>query len=177
MSVDETVVTLDAVPREQAPVLASLFELYAHDFSEHVPLEIKPSGRFDIPIADAWWTDAGHSPFFVRSDGKLGGFALVRRGSRVSGATDVMDVAEFFVVRGLRRKGIGERAAHALFERFPGKWEMRVRRTNVAASQFWSRVVESWSGRPAERAAYTADGVEWDVLRVDTSGRSVPLIA
>lgn len=168
MIVHETVVTLDAVPREQAPVLESLFELYAYDFSEHVPLELKSNGRFDVPIADEWWTDEGRFPFFVRSDGKLCGFALVKRGSRVSGATDVMDVAEFFVLRGLRRKRIGERAARALFERFPGKWEMRVRRTNLAANQFWSRVVQSWSGRPAERAAYTADGVEWDVLRIET---------
>jgi predicted acetyltransferase len=167
MPVHQAVVTLDAVPREEKRVLERLFQLYAYDFSEHVPLEVEASGRFDVPIADAWWTDENRSPFFVRSDGKLCGFALVKRGSRVDGATDVMDVAEFFVLRGLRRKRLGERAAHALFERFPGKWEMRVRRTNVAANQFWSRVVQSWSGRPADRAAYTADGVEWDVLRIE----------
>jgi predicted acetyltransferase len=172
MNVDETVVTLDAVTREEAHVLESLFQLYAYDFSEHVALELGSNGRFDVPIADEWWTEEGRSPFFVRADGKLCGFALVKRGSRVSGATDVMDVAEFFVVRGLRRKRVGERAAHALFERFPGTWEMRVRRTNVAANQFWSRVVQSWAGRPGERAAYTVGGVEWDVLRIETSDRS-----
>ncbi|MDB4987429.1 MAG: hypothetical protein JWN04_2607 [Myxococcaceae bacterium] len=162
-------VVLEPIAQAQSPILLNLVELYAHDFSEHVPLELKPSGRFDVPLGDSWWTAEGHHPFFIRWNEKLVGFALVRRGSRISGAADVMDVAEFFVVRGVRRKKIGASVAHALFKAFPGRWELRVRQTNVAALKFWSRAVEAWSGRPADCTPFSANNVDWHVLHVDSS--------
>src|SRR4051812_27814872 len=100
------IVLLEPIAKAQSEVLQNLFELYAHDFSEHVPLDLKPTGRFEIDVGDRWWTE-GHYPFFIRCDQQLCGFALVRRGSLVTGATDVMDVAEFFVVRGVRRRKVG----------------------------------------------------------------------
>lgn len=161
-------VTLVKIDPSQAQVLASLLELYVHDFSEHVPVPLKPSGRFELPLDERWWTAVDHFPFFVHHEGSLAGFALVRRGSRVTSELEVMDVAEFFVVRGLRRRGVGQAAAHALFSAFPGSWEVRVRRSNAAAQRFWSGVARSWLGHDAARAPFSAQGVEWDVLRLDS---------
>ncbi|MBV9947285.1 MAG: GNAT family N-acetyltransferase, partial [Myxococcales bacterium] len=159
MIASEPAVTLEPIAREQETVLQNLFDFYVYDFSEQLPLEIKPSGRFELRVGDAWWTTEGHFAFFVRYAGSLCGFALVRRGSRVTGTADVMDMAEFFVARGLRRRRIGQKAAHALFRAFPGRWEVRVRRSNVSASRFWARVAESWSGRPAASTFYESEGV------------------
>jgi predicted acetyltransferase len=170
----EQQVILEPIAQQQAAVLQNMVELYAHDFSEHVPLDLKPNGRFDVSIGDLWWTAVGHYPFFIRWHGKLVGFALVRRGSRVTAATEVMDVAEFFVIRGARGRGIGTSAAHALFGAFPGAWEMRVRRTNVAAMKFWSRSVEAWTGRPAHGISFSADGVDWNVVRMISADRPGP---
>ncbi|MEO8797938.1 MAG: GNAT family N-acetyltransferase [Polyangiaceae bacterium] len=167
---------LEAIGREQAPVLENLFELYCYDFSEHVPLDLKPSGRFEIPVSEAWWTHDDHFPFLIREGINLVGFALARQGSRVSAATNVMDVAEFFVVRGARARGLGTQAAHALFTRFPQAWEIRVRVSNVPAQTFWSRVVEEWLGEAVEPRPFTHEGVAWNVLsipaRLETSCRS-----
>jgi len=159
-------VALERVAQEEAPVLLNLAQLYAHDFSEHVRVELNASGRFDVPLGDVWWTREDHAPFFIRCDGKLAGFALVRRGSRVTGDADAMDVAEFFVVRGARRSGVGMTAAHALFEAAgDARWEIRVRRSNPAALRFWMRVVEAWTMGAATSAPFEASGVEWDLLR------------
>ena len=125
-------VTLEPVAKEHAPVLRNLYQLYAHDFTEHVRFPISPTGLFDVAPSEDWWTADGHSPFFIRSQGELAGFALVRRGSRVTADPDVMDIAEFFVLRGLRKNGIGAAAARALFTTFGGRWDIRVRATNVA---------------------------------------------
>jgi predicted acetyltransferase len=130
-----------------------------------------PSGRFEVDPGDRWWTDEAHFPYFIRcAGGRLAGFALVRRGSRITGARDVMDVAEFFVVRGERRTGIGIAIAHALFDAFPGPWEIRVRRANAPALRFWSRavgaVVEEEEAVATTRV--TRDGVEWEVLRFES---------
>lgn len=155
---------LEPIRREQAPVLRNLFQLYAHDFSEHVPLDLAETGRFDVDAGEQWWASDDHFPFFLRASGKLCGFALIKRGSRITFATEVMDVVEFFVVRGARRTGVGTAAARALFTAFPGAWEIRVRTTNGPALSFWSRVVEPW---PVRRAPFARDGVEWDVLRIE----------
>ncbi len=156
---------LEPVAKADAPILRNLFELYAHDFSEHVPLELKASGRFEVDPGGRWWTDDAHFPYFIRCNGgRLAGFALVRRGSRITGASDVMDVAEFFVVRGERRKGIGVVTAHALFDAFPGPWEIRVRHANTPAMSFWSRAVGARVEGQVARTRVTLDGVDWDVL-------------
>lgn len=161
----ETEIALEPIPRERSSVLQNLFELYVHDFSEQVPLRLQQSGRFELSPGEAWWTRDDHFAHFIRVRGELVGFALVRRGSRVTQAVDVMDVAEFFVLRGARRTGVGTVAAHALFRLFPGAWEVRVRLTNPAALRFWSRAVESCTAQPAAATAIAIDGVDWLVLR------------
>jgi predicted acetyltransferase len=162
-------VVLEPVVREQAAVLNNLFELYAHDFSEFVPLDVKPSGRFDVAVGEQWWARDDHAPFFIRWNGKLCGFALVRKGSRITGDGDVMDVAEFFVVRGARGKGVGAAAACALFAAFPGHWEIRVRQANAPALRFWSRVLASASGgTTVTGSSHSLDGVDWQVFRVES---------
>lgn len=160
-------VALEAMTREDAPVLANMFELYAHDFSEYVPLPLKPSGRFEIAIDERWWTDEDHSPFFIHLSGQLCGFALVCKGSRVDAeARETMDVAEFFVLRSARGKRVGMTAAHALFARFPGAWEVRVRLVNEPANKFWTRVFASWTAGPTTTARHASQGVEWNVFRL-----------
>ncbi len=158
-------VTLERIQRDSATVLDNLFELYAYDFSEHVPIQLHPSGRFGITPSDAWWTRGDHFAYLIRREGALAGFALARAGSRVTAAADVMDVAEFFVLRGERRKRIGTRAAHALFAEFPRAWEVRVRQTNVSAMAFWSHAAETWTGRAVEATPLSIDEVTWNVLR------------
>ena len=78
-----------------------------------------------------------------------------------------MDVAEFFVVRGALGNGIGMSVAHTLFEAFPGRWEVRVRRANAPAARFWGRAIEAWSGRAVESVPFSSDGVDWEVFRVE----------
>jgi adenosylhomocysteine nucleosidase len=167
----ETDVSLELIHRDRASVLHNLFELYVHDFSEQLPLQIQSSGRFELTPGEVWWTRDDHFPYLILSQGELAGFALVRRGSRVTSASDVMDVAEFFVLRGARGKGLGTRAAHALFRQFPQTWELRVRRTNPGALQFWVRAAESWTEQPVTARPVTIEGVDWDVLRFTASSR------
>lgn len=168
MDTTEASIVLEAITGNTASTLGNLFELYTYDFSEHMPLQIKATGRFEHAPSDVWWTRDDHFGYFIKVRGELAGFALVRAGSRVTNAPDVMDVAEFFVLRGIRGRGIGRIAAHALFKAFPGTWEVRVRRTNVAAMQFWSRIAESYVRRPVSSSPFSVEGIDWDLLRFVT---------
>lgn len=153
-------VTLEPVDLARRDVLDRLFQLYAHDFSAFLPLPLGEDGRFDERVADKWFEKAEHYAFFIRQSGALAGFALVWRGSHVVAGRDTMDVSEFFVVRGARRARVGMRAVHALFERFPGPWEIRVRQSNPDALAFWESVATL-------RTTFEQNGAAWWLLTND----------
>jgi predicted acetyltransferase len=112
---------IEAIPArpEQEPILANLLELYAHDFREFLDLELGDDGRFGYSCLPLYWSEPGRHPFLVWVEGRLAGMVLVKRGSEVSGNEAVWDMAEFFVLRGYRRRGIGTQIAHKVWRRFP----------------------------------------------------------
>jgi predicted acetyltransferase len=132
---------------EHESVLANLLELYQHDFSEFENVVLGEDGRFSYKHLHLYWKEPNRFPFLIRVDERLAGFALVKQGSEVSGNESVWDMAEFFVVRGYRRRGVGTRAAHQVFRRCPGQWEIRVMPTNEAARVFWNDAVTKFVGR------------------------------
>src|SRR5215212_6517250 len=115
---------ISALP-EQEPILANLLELYAYDFSAFMELQLGADGRFGYKRLPLYWKESDRYPFLIMIDGHWAGFALVRRGSEISDDKDVWDVAEFFVIRGYRRRGVGTKVAHEIWKKFPGKWEVR----------------------------------------------------
>jgi predicted acetyltransferase len=53
---------------------------------------------------------------------------------------EVRSVGEFFIVRSMRRQGIGRQVARAVFHRYPGRWEAAFQEENPRAATFWRRV-------------------------------------
>lgn len=139
----------------EEPRLRSLFELYTYDFSELLALDVGDDGRFAVPSLAVWWGDPRRHPLLVRVDGRLAGFALVGQGSRLGGDLGVYDMAEFFVLRRYRRRGVGERAAAAIFGLLPGRWEVRQRPENAGATVFWRRIIGRYTGQ-------RFDDLQWD---------------
>ncbi len=154
---------LPATTKEE-PVIANLVELYAHDFSEFSDLKIGVDGRFGYEPLPLYWTESNRYPFLVRVNGDLAGFVLIQRGSKVSRVEDIWDVAEFFVLRGYRRHGVGSRVAHDVWKMFTGHWEVRVTEKNAAARPFWQRAVTEFTGMPAESVLTEVAGKRWHVF-------------
>jgi predicted acetyltransferase len=154
---------LEVIPAtlEQQPILANLLELYAHDFSEFHDVALRDDGRFGYADLPRYWLDPGRHPFLVRISGRLAGFVLAKRGSEVTGSETVWDMAEFFVVRGYRRRGIGTEIAHWVWGRFPGKWEVRVMEANHAAHHFWERAIVKFVGMAISSHRVEKDGKCW----------------
>jgi predicted acetyltransferase len=133
-----------SAPSEQEPVLANLLELYAHDLSEFFDIQLQPNGRFGYPLLSRYWEEETRRPFLVKVDRAIAGFVLITRGSRISGDPQIWDVAEFFIVRRHRRRGIGASAAAEVWRRFPGPWEVRVLEGNMPARSFWRSTIDSF---------------------------------
>jgi predicted acetyltransferase len=126
--------------------LRNLMQLYAYDFSEILPADVEATGLFTAPSLDVYWTDAWRFPFLIRASKQIAGFALVHQRSRLSGADDVWDMAEFFVLRRYRRLGVGMAAAEKIFTCHPGAWEVRQHDANTSATAFWRRAIATATG-------------------------------
>jgi predicted acetyltransferase len=148
-------------PAEQESTVANLLELYAHDFSEFHHLEIEATGRFGYPSLPLYWSEPGRYPFLVKTGGNLAGLVLVKRGSEVSGNLTVWDMAEFFVLRRYRRRGIGTQATHQVWSQFPGPWEVRVMQSNVSAHHFWERAISKFTGEGIHPVFVEKGGKRW----------------
>lgn len=151
-------------PAEQQKTVANLLELYAHDFSEFIDLQLKPNGRFGYPDLSRYWSEEGRFPFLVTVDGHLAGCVLVARGSRIGADRWVWDMAEFFIVRRYRKRGIGVAVAHEIWRRFPGPWEVRVLESNLPARAFWRAVVRAFASPMAEGRMMQVQEKWWEVF-------------
>lgn len=138
-------VTIDRVERGQHDALRQLMQLYVYDFSPLLGLDVEDSGRFADRPLEPYWDDATRSAHFIRVEGRLAGFALIRRGSRLSDDANTWDMEEFFVLRRYRRRRVGEQAAHALFASHRGPWEIRQRTENAGATTFWRHAIASYT--------------------------------
>lgn len=136
---------------DEAHIIANLMQFYIHDFSElwfdrEVEGELGVDGRYsDYPYLDSYWEDPARTPWLFRINGLPVGFALVNDYAHTPTPVD-QAVAEFFVVRKHRRRGVGLAAAHALFGTAWGVWEAAVVRRNTGALAFWRRAAATYPG-------------------------------
>lgn len=84
------------------------------------------------------------------------GFAMVRRRSPAAAggasAKAEFSMAEFFIARQWRRRGIGSQAVRLLFDRFDGNWLITEHVRNTGAVKFWRGVVTAYTqGKYQER--------------------------
>lgn len=134
--------TVERASAAERGAVDRLLQLYLHDFSEIGPsgdpvFQIGDDGRFPCDDFDEYWEDdAELSVHVFRQGGRLTGFAFVNAWSP-SGQHIDHGLAEFFVLRGHRRSGVGWDAAIRLFSQSPGVWEVGVRGYNVPAMNFW----------------------------------------
>ena len=118
-------------------VLARLLEFNAHDFSRFDGRHITTDGTFGYPYLDLYWEPSeNRHPFLILVDGRIAGCVLVRAG-------DPHQMAEFFVLNGFRRRGVGRTAAHRVLGMFPGAWEIEQWSANVEAGAFWVATLDS----------------------------------
>jgi predicted acetyltransferase len=153
---------------QQQATVANLLELYAHDFSEFHEVKPGPDGRFGYPNLESYWSDANRHPFLVWLDGQLAGFVLVKKGSEVPGNQDVWDMAEFFVLRGYRRLGIGTQIAQEVWRKLPGPWEIRVMEANRSAYEFWQHAVSAFVGDAVPSSRFEKNGNSWHLLSFES---------
>lgn len=131
-------------------ILENLLQIHIHNFSGRwsgtTRGEVGDDGRFaSYPWLDTYWREPGRAPLLLRRAGFLIGFALINRHAH-SGLLLDWSMAEFFILEKHRRAGAGNDAARAIFQCYPGQWEVAVARGNLAALAFWRKAVAGCPG-------------------------------
>ena len=133
---------------DEGELLRNLMQFYLYDFTEFTGDDVPPPGRWEMGWIDEFLAGAENHAFVARVDGHPAGLALVEHRDGAQRAE--WDMLEFFVLRKYRRSGAGTQLARAMFDRFPGRWEVRVLATNTPAQAFWRRTIEAYTGAAYE---------------------------
>ena len=155
-------VTLHEATSDDLPVVKNLVPYYIYDMSEHMGWPCRADGRFDgCDGIETYWTEVGKHAFMLRHGKEWAGFALVR--ANHEGPDIDYSIAEFFVLRKFRGRGVGERIARQLFDRFRGRWRVEQLADNRPAVAFWRKVISRYcSGKFEQRTAQS----EWGTMNV-----------
>lgn len=131
---------------QEKEIVSHLLQLYLYEFSELEGFDIGSDGLFRYAYLDSYWVDPSSFAFLIHVNGCLAGFVFVNSYTCLSHSRGGRSIAEFFVLRKYRRKGVGKAAAFDAFNRFPGKWEVRQISENEGGRQFWRKVIDSYTG-------------------------------
>jgi predicted acetyltransferase len=123
------------------PVFERLWLMFRHDISEFGGQLPNPDGTFRSERLQAAFVDPGWEAYLLCDGDRPVGFAIVR-----GLASRVRVLTAFFVVRAVRRTGIGSRAVREVVGRHPGPWEVAFQDNNLAAVRFWRRVATEIAG-------------------------------
>jgi predicted acetyltransferase len=118
-------------------------QLYLYDFAEFDDRRPDRDGRFEYRWLDAYWTDDDRHPYLLRVGGSPAGFALVRDTTVADTprTSPFHELAEFFVLRTHRGRGIGKAAAQRVLRLHPGSWRITEVAHNAPAIAFWRRTI------------------------------------
>lgn len=132
----------------QSPVIAQLYELYTYEMTDLADFDINDNGFYGYDDLPLYWEESKRYPYLIWINKKIGGFVLVQQGSPINDDTRIWDIAEFFVMRKFRGKGIGQFVAHHLWRQHQGEWQIRVWENNNVAHKFWDKTIQNFIKKP-----------------------------
>lgn len=134
------------VTEDQKSILRQLIELYEYDFSEFNDADVNASGHYGYTYLDHYWTEEKRRAYFVKVDSQYAGFVLVNDYTYNMVDEDARSIAEFFIMRKYRRRGIGKLVASKVFDTFKGTWVVLQHGNNEASQHFWTRTINEYTG-------------------------------
>lgn len=141
--IDVNLIQLQPASLNEYPVIQNMARFYVYDMSEYFGNDngwIMPeNGLYECIDFKKYWQNDYSFPFIVRYGNELAGFAIVDK----NGSDPAIDfnMAQFFIIRKFKHKGIAREAAFKCFNQFKGTWEVMVIPGNEGAYRFWRRII------------------------------------
>lgn len=121
-------------------------QFYLYDFSAMLSGDVNSGGFFDHEMhLDSYWSEPDRFPYLIYTNSEIAGFLLVNSYTCLAENRGGKSIAEFFVMPKYRRRGVGRKTAIQIFDKFPGKWEVRQIKENIAGQLFWRKVIAEYT--------------------------------
>jgi predicted acetyltransferase len=150
--------------RDDRRWIESVYRDYLNDLAPAANAVFPALGEIGHRVPDQlvrWYADPNAQVMIILYGEQRAGFAMVDQRLRQSAgvgmaaavgavpppaATPEYSMAEFFIARPWRRRGIGAQAVRLLLDRFTGQWLITEHLINAVAVKFWRRVVAVYTG-------------------------------
>ena len=138
---------------DEYPIIQNMGRFYVYDMSEYLGKEpgweMPEDGLYECIDFKKYWQTEHNYPFLIRYENELAGFVIVDK----KGSTPDVDfnMAQFFILRKFKNKGIGQYVAQECFKKFPGTWEVMVIPNNTGALHFWQKTIRHYAGKHFEK--------------------------
>ncbi|MGH8230845.1 MAG: GNAT family N-acetyltransferase [Steroidobacteraceae bacterium] len=144
--------------------IESVYRDYLNDLAPESTGMFPALGEIGHRVPDQlmrWYADPNAQVMTILYGDQRAGFAMVNQRLRLTAdvglaaavgaagaATTAAEysMAEFFIARPWRRRGIGAQAVRLLLDRFTGQWLITEHLINAAAVKFWRGVVAAYTG-------------------------------
>lgn len=125
------------------PTIQNMGRFYVYDMSEYTGWEMPEDGLYECIDFKKYFEDKNSFPFLVRYENEIAGFAIVDK--RGSDAAIDFAMAQFYILRKFKNKGIARYVACLCFDKFPGVWEVMVIPGNEGAYRFWRSIIKKYT--------------------------------
>jgi len=153
--------TIKAASVEDKPVFSNLIQLYLYDMTEYLPFPIGDNGKYEYDMLDHFW----QHPYLFYVNGELVGFALVIDKCPITQKQPCWFMAEFFILKPYRKKGIGQACVKKTLAEYPGIWHIGTITKNVAAASFWQKIINQYDN--VEMLDKQHDGERWNLYEFE----------
>jgi [ribosomal protein S5]-alanine N-acetyltransferase len=145
--VDVKKVKLVPASLDDYPIIQNMGRFYVYDMSEYMEEDedwaIPKNGLFECEDFKKYWERENTYPYLVYLGEEMAGFVIVDK--RGSDPKVDFNMAQFFILRRFKGKGLGTEVAFQCFDRFKGTWEVMTMPRNAGAHEFWKKVVEKYT--------------------------------
>ncbi|HAU0262623.1 TPA: GNAT family N-acetyltransferase [Legionella pneumophila] len=129
---------------DEYPIIQNMTSYYAYDVSEYMGWAQEKNGTQNIGVDYIkYWQEDNTFPFIIKYQDELVGFVIIDK--KVSNPANDFNMAQFFILRQFKGKGIGRHIAYQCFNQFFGKWEVFVMPGNEGAYRFWRKIINDYT--------------------------------
>ena len=134
------------------PIIQNMGRFYVYDMSEFLGFEegweIPNNGLFECIDFKKYWETKDAFPFLIRYHDDLIGFAIIDK--KGSDPSIDFNMAQFFILRKFKNKGVGKHVAQMCFDKFRGTWEVMIIPENTGAYEFWKKAITDYTNNNFE---------------------------
>lgn len=126
------------------PIIQNMATYYAYDLSEYMGWPQEKDGTASIGMDYIqYWTQPDTFPFIIKYEDELVGFVIIDK--KVVNPSNDFNIAQFFILRKFKGKGIGRYMACQCLDQFSGNWEVFVMPGNEGAYRFWRKIIKVYT--------------------------------